>query len=84
MGFDFKRTKLSRETTITKLENGERKEYKISFDELEVGDLLGRGQFGTVKKMYHKQTDMTFAVKVDFHSLHLSVFVNLFLNAIYI
>ncbi len=39
-------------------------EYVVLYDDLDHGDLLGRGQFGTVKKMYHKESDMTFAVKV--------------------
>jgi mitogen-activated protein kinase kinase len=36
----------------------------VSYDELKHGDLLGRGQFGTVRKMYHQPTDLTFAVKM--------------------
>jgi hypothetical protein len=46
--------------------NGETevKEFVIAFDDLDQGDLLGRGQFGTVKKMHHKASNLTFAVKV--------------------
>lgn len=59
-----RRIELTRSTKITITENGEPKEENISFDELDAGDLLGRGQFGTVKKMIHKPTGMTFAVKM--------------------
>ena len=55
---------LSRTTKIAKMQDGELKEFVISFDELDVGDLLGRGQFGTVKKMHHKPTNLDFAVQV--------------------
>lgn len=55
---------LRRETVIKHTENGETKEYIVKFDELKAGDLLGRGQFGTVKKMFHEPSNMTFAVKM--------------------
>jgi hypothetical protein len=55
---------LRRDTTIKKIENGEEKQYLVQFDELESGDLLGRGQFGTVKKMFHRNSNLTFAVKM--------------------
>ncbi|CAF0978849.1 unnamed protein product [Brachionus calyciflorus] len=58
------RFELTRTCKITKNENGETKEYTICFDELEKGDFLGRGQFGTVKKMFHQPTNLTFAVKM--------------------
>lgn len=47
-----------------KKDDGDLNEFELTFDELEVGDLLGRGQFGTVKKMKHTPTGLTFAVKV--------------------
>jgi len=59
-----RRIELTRSTKISITQDGEPKEVDISFDELDVGDLLGRGQFGTVKKMFHKPTGMTFAVKM--------------------
>ena len=49
---------------IKKPDQEEPVEYNVLYDDLIHGDLLGRGQFGTVKKMYHKDSDMTFAVKV--------------------
>lgn len=55
---------LRRDTVIKHVENGEVKEYTVQFEELETGDLLGRGQFGTVKKMFHKPSNLTFAVKM--------------------
>ncbi|RNA22817.1 dual specificity mitogen-activated kinase kinase 6 [Brachionus plicatilis] len=55
---------LARECKITINENGEPKEYVVNFNELERGDLLGRGQFGTVTRMFHKPSNMTFAVKM--------------------
>ena len=55
---------MSRTTKVTKIENGQPREYTVAFDELVAGDLLGRGQFGTVKKMHHPPSDLTFAVKV--------------------
>jgi len=55
---------LRRETVIKHTENGEIKEYTVKFDELKAGDLLGRGQFGTVKKMFHEPSNLTFAVKM--------------------
>lgn len=55
---------LRRDTLIKHTENGELKQYTVQFDELEAGDLLGRGQFGTVKRMFHKPSNLTFAVKV--------------------
>jgi hypothetical protein len=64
-----RRIELSRTAKITiKDDNAtaEVKEFVISFDDLEQGDLLGRGQFGTVKKMHHKASNLTFAVKVSF------------------
>ena len=60
-----RRVELKRNTKITKTEEtGEKKEYDVSFEELVDGDLLGRGQFGTVKKMFHQPSGITFAVKV--------------------
>jgi hypothetical protein len=50
---------LSRTTTI----NNDGQEFTVSFDELEIGDFLGRGQFGTVNKMNHPPSNLTFAVK---------------------
>lgn len=43
---------------------GEAVEFDVSYDELKHGDLLGRGQFGTVRKMFHEPSGMTFAVKM--------------------
>lgn len=60
----LRQNELTRTAKITKMENGEPKEYTVSYDELEHGELLGRGQFGTVKKMYHRPSDLTFAVKM--------------------
>lgn len=45
-------------------ENDEEREYEINFDDLKEGRFLGRGQFGTVKTMYHPPSNLTFAVKV--------------------
>ena len=61
-----KKIELSRSTKIKLKKPGQDEpvEYEILYDDLVHGDLLGRGQFGTVKKMYHKESDMTFAVKV--------------------
>jgi mitogen-activated protein kinase kinase 3 len=59
-----KRINLSRSTKVKLLENGQFNEYLIEFDNLEPSDLLGRGQFGTVKKMKHKETGYVFAVKM--------------------
>lgn len=36
---------------------------KLNFDDLELGDSLGEGRFGSVRKCYHPQSNMTFAVK---------------------
>jgi len=61
------RVELSRSTKIKIKKTPdatEKTEYTIVFDDLEPGDLLGRGQFGTVKRMYHKESDLTFAVKM--------------------
>lgn len=55
---------LARDCKITLVENGDSKEYIVNFNELEKGEFLGRGQFGTVTKMFHKPSNMTFAVKV--------------------
>jgi serine/threonine protein kinase len=55
---------LTRKARITKLVDGEQKEFEISYDELKHGDLLGRGQFGTVRKMFHPPSELTFAVKM--------------------
>ena len=65
---------LSRTTKVTRpasaassggVENGgEAVEFDVSYDELKHGDLLGRGQFGTVRKMFHEPSGMTFAVKM--------------------
>ena len=55
---------MTRSTKIKKVENGIVNEYQISFDDLIECELLGRGQFGTVKKMKHKGTDFIFAVKM--------------------
>ena len=60
----MRKIELSRTTKVTKEENGMSNEYLVSFDDLEQGDLLGRGQFGTVKKMFHQASSLTFAVKV--------------------
>ena len=57
-------TELRRETVIKHTENGETKEFIVKFDDLKAGDLLGRGQFGTVKKMFHEPSNLTLAVKV--------------------
>lgn len=59
-----KRIELTRSCKISIQQEGEKKEFNVSFEELEVGDLLGRGQFGTVKKMKHKSSGITFAVKM--------------------
>ncbi len=59
-----RRIELTRSCHIKIQKDGETKEFELSFDELNVGDLLGRGQFGTVKKMKHGPTGYTFAVKV--------------------
>jgi hypothetical protein len=56
--------KLSRKTTIKIKENDEEREFEINFDDLKEGRFLGRGQFGTVKTMYHAPSKQTFAVKV--------------------
>ena len=55
---------LSRTTTIKMMEDGLLREHKISFDELELGSLLGKGQFGVVNKAYHPPSKLTFAIKV--------------------
>lgn len=58
---------LSRTTKVTRPASGagdEATEFEVSYDELKHGDLLGRGQFGTVRKMYHEPSGMTFAVKM--------------------
>lgn len=59
-----RRIELTRSCDIKIQKDGETQEFKLSFDELNVGDLLGRGQFGTVKKMKHGPTGHTFAVKM--------------------
>ena len=41
------------------------KEIEIRFEDLEECFFLGSGQFGTVKKMRHNPTNLTFAVKVN-------------------
>lgn len=63
-----RRIELTRSCDIKIQKDGQTEEFKLSFDELNVGDLLGRGQFGTVKKMKHGPTGHTFAVKVCFFS----------------
>ena len=55
---------LSTTTKITKLKNGNLEEFNISYDEFECGDVLGSGHFGTVQKMHHPSSNLTFAVKV--------------------
>lgn len=55
---------LGRSTRVSVLENGEHKEYEIHYEELNDGGLLGRGTFGTVKKVFHEKSGLTFAVKV--------------------
>jgi hypothetical protein len=62
-----KKLELTRSTKIKikKADQEEPVEFTILYDDLIHGDLLGRGQFGTVNKMYHKNSDMTFAVKVS-------------------
>ena len=39
--------------------------YKLDFRDLVEGRLLGSGQFGVVSEMYHKPSNLTFAVKVS-------------------
>ena len=56
--------KLSRKTTVKIKENDKEREFEINFDDLIDGRFLGRGQFGTVKSMYHGPSNQTFAVKV--------------------
>lgn len=38
--------------------------FKINMDELELQDELGAGNYGTVRKVYHKVTGVTMAMKV--------------------
>jgi len=59
-----RRIELTRSTKISIQQDDELKDFEVSFDELEIGDLLGRGQFGTVKKMKHPPSGLTFAVKM--------------------
>ncbi len=59
-----RKLELNRTTKVKKEVNGEQKEFTIVFDDLVHGETLGRGQYGTVKKMYHQESDMTFAVKM--------------------
>lgn len=65
----FRNLDLGRECKVTLLEDGEPKEYVVNFNELERGEFLGRGQFGTVTKMFHAPSKMTFAVKVNHFNL---------------
>ncbi|CAG8550682.1 11139_t:CDS:2 [Ambispora leptoticha] len=37
--------------------------YKINMDELRLEEELGKGQFGTVQKVFHKPTNVTMAMK---------------------
>ncbi|CAG8522655.1 11513_t:CDS:2 [Acaulospora morrowiae] len=37
--------------------------YKINMDEFDLLEELGKGQFGTVKKVFHKPTNVTMAMK---------------------
>lgn len=38
--------------------------YKINKEEFELMEELGRGQYGTVKKVFHKPTNVVMAMKV--------------------
>ena len=40
------------------------KVFSVRFDELTEESVLGHGEFGVVKKMYHGPSRMRFAVKV--------------------
>jgi hypothetical protein len=51
--------------------NEETREFEIDYYDLQHEELLGQGQFGTVKKMYHKAFDLTFAVKVIFYNTNI-------------
>jgi len=48
----------------TKIIDDNGQEITLSFDDLEFGKLLGRGQFGVVKKCTHKPTGMELAAKI--------------------
>ena len=61
---------LARSTTITKFDgaNGSESNFKVEYEEIE-NDLddaivLGFGQFGIVRKVFHKPSNTWFAVKV--------------------
>ncbi|RMZ94910.1 dual specificity mitogen-activated kinase kinase 6 [Brachionus plicatilis] len=54
---------LSRECTVVLDSNGQPKEFLIKYDDLAKQNLLGSGQFGTVTKMFHKESNMNFAAK---------------------
>jgi hypothetical protein len=62
-------SKLEKHTIIKKHLGDELKEFTISFDDLNssLGELLGSGAFGTVKKWFHAASSTTFAVKVIFN-----------------
>jgi hypothetical protein len=52
--------------TVKKYVGDELKEFAISFDDFKnsLGELLGSGGYGTVKKWLHTPSSTTFAVKV--------------------
>jgi hypothetical protein len=49
---------------VSILEQGETKEFEVTYDEIKSGELLGKGRFGIVRKVYHPPSQLTFAVKM--------------------
>lgn len=44
--------------------------YDVSMDQFELGDELGRGQYGTVKRVTHRPTNVAMAMKVHIPLCH--------------
>src|ERR1044072_5952401 len=52
--------------------------YKINMDEFELLEELGKGQFGTVQKVFHRPTNVTMAMKVGFYLISFISFIRKF------